>query len=231
MTRALCITFAVIASASNAADAPSFAAAAASSAEKFKTDHGEHYGIAFMKSAGKGLVPAAQACRDSAVSLGSYHDIVFIVSASGRIERTIHGERSEYGDCVTSHLHMPNSVAKPPSDSWPIQVRFFHGSLHGDEHATFMVVADDAGSGTGRDGSSRERAITNNQPVAKHMTWEYHYLDEHFPGRKPVDHRIDADASTQRVWSVFVFDWHGEKKTFWFDITGPFNEFRKTQHQ
>jgi hypothetical protein len=94
-----------------------------------------------------------------------------------------------------------------------------------------MIVADDAASETVRDGSSRERAVVNNQPVATHMQWEYRYLDEHFPGRKPIDHRIDADAPTQRLWSVFVFDWQGKKTTFWFDITGPFNAYRKTQHK
>jgi uncharacterized protein YegJ (DUF2314 family) len=92
-------------------------------------------------------------------------------------------------------------------------------------------VANDAASITARDGSSRERAIVNDQPSATHMQWEYRYLDQHFPGRKPINHRIDADAPTQRVWSVFVFTWQGKKQTFWFDITGPFNEFRRTHHQ
>lgn len=134
----------VFASAAIAADAPSFAAAAAKSAEKFTAGQGGQYGIAFMKSAGKALVPAAQACEGSAAAIGSYHDIVFIVSAAGRIDHIIHGQRSGYGDCVTSHLHMPASVAKPPCDSWPIQIRFLHGALRGDEHPAFMVVADGA---------------------------------------------------------------------------------------
>jgi hypothetical protein len=135
----------LFASAADAADAPSFAAAAAKSAEKCKTSEGGQYGIAFMKSAGRALVPAAQACKGSDAPVGSYHDIVFIVSAAGRIERSIHGRRTAYGDCVTSHLHMPASVAKPPSGSWPIHIRFLHGSQPRGDESPFMVVSDDAG--------------------------------------------------------------------------------------
>lgn len=232
MTREMYITLAVIAavtSAGNAADEPSFAAAAAKSADQFNSGKGGQYGIAFMKNAGKALYQAAQGCRDSGARPGAYHDVVFIVSASGHINQTIHGQRSAYGDCVTAHLRMPKAVAKPPSDSWPIQVRFVHGSLRRDQHPAFMIVADDAASET-RNGSTRERAVLNNQPVATHMQWEYRYLDEHFPGRKPIDHRIDSDATTQRVWSVFTFTWHGKKVKFWFDVTEPFNEFRRKEN-
>ena len=175
MTREVFIAIAVtlvMASAANAADEPSFAAAAAKSAEQFTSGKGGQYGIAFMKSAGKALYQSAQGCRDSGFQLGANHDVVFIVSASGRIKQTIHGQRSAYGDCVTSHLRMPASVAKPPSDSWPIQIRFLHGSLRKDEHPAFMVAADDAASGSARDGSTRERAIINDQPAATHMQWD-----------------------------------------------------------
>jgi hypothetical protein len=131
--------------AASAADPPSFDAAAAKSAEKFTTAEGGPYAIAFMKSAGKALVPAAQACKGSDAPAGSYHDIVFMVSASGGIEGMIHGQNSAYGDCVTSHLQMPASVPTPPSGSWPIHIRFLHGRLGRDEKPPFMVVSDDAG--------------------------------------------------------------------------------------
>ena len=134
----------LIASAAIAADLPQFAAAAAKSAEKFKTDQGRQYGVAFMKSAGRALVPAAQACKGSAAQIGSYHDIVFIVTSSGRIEHIIHGQHNVYGDCITSHLRMPKSVARPPTDSWPVHVRFLHGVLGKDDQLPFMVLSDDA---------------------------------------------------------------------------------------
>jgi hypothetical protein len=99
-----------------------------------------------MKSAGKALVPAAQACKSGSASVGAFHDVVFIVSASGRIVHIIHGQRSAYGDCITSHLHMPASVAKPPSASWPVHVRFLHGVQRKDDQPPFMVLSDDAGA-------------------------------------------------------------------------------------
>jgi hypothetical protein len=131
--------------AATGAEAPSFITAAAKSVEKFKTAEGGQYGIAFMKSAGKALVPAAQACKGSDAPAGSYHDIVFIVSASGQIEHTIRGAGSGYGDCVVSHLQMPATVAKPPSGSWPVHIRFLHGQKSRDEQPPFMVVSDGAG--------------------------------------------------------------------------------------
>ena len=125
--------------------AQDFAAAAAKSAEKFKTPAGSQYGVAFMRSTGKTLVPAAQACLDGQYPLGAAYDVVFVVSASGHIDRVLHGPKSAYGECVASHLTELHSAAKPPSAPWPIHVRFLHGRI--DRRAPeppFMVVADDA---------------------------------------------------------------------------------------
>ena len=92
--------------------------------------------------------------------------------------------------------------------------------------ATLLLAsASDARVGVARDGSTQERAVINDQPVAKHWQWEYSYLDKHFPGHKPLDHRFAADAATRRVWSVFTFMWHGRNMNFWFDITQPFREY------
>ena len=232
MTRALLITLAaIVASAANAADAPSFAAAAANSAKNFKTDQGGQYGIAFMKSAGKALVPTTQACKSSSAPVGSYHDIVFIVSASGRIEHSIHGQRSAYGDCITAHLHLPATVAKPPSDSWPIHVRFLHGSQGRGEQAPYMVVSDDASAGTAREGSTQQQAIIVTASQDTYPRWEATYLDKHFAGHTSEQRRVAADAATQRVWDVFTFMWHGQKTTLWFDVTQPFNDYRRTHHE
>lgn len=125
--------------------AQDFAAAAAKSAQKFKTPAGSQYGVAFMRSTGKTLVPAAQACLAGQYPLGATYDVVFIVSASGDIDRVLHGPKSAYGDCVASHLAGLHSAAKPPSAPWQLHVRFLHG--HVDRKAPeppFMVIADDA---------------------------------------------------------------------------------------
>ena len=128
-----------------AAEAQTFAAAAAQSAENFKKPTGPQYGVAFMRSTGKILVPAAQACLNGNFPIGSTYDVVFIVSASGRVERVLHGARNAYGDCVVSRLRELRSAAKPPSAPWPIHVRFLHGQV--DRKAPeppFMIIADDA---------------------------------------------------------------------------------------
>ena len=126
-----------------AADAPSFAAAAAKSAEKFNTPEGGQYGIAFMKSAGKTLVAAMHACDSADFAVASSQDVVFIVSASGQIEYMVRGQSSRYGDCIVGMLRSLKSVAKPPSGSWPIQVRFLHGRKP-PGNPPFMVISDDA---------------------------------------------------------------------------------------
>jgi hypothetical protein len=90
---------------------------------------------------------------------------------------------------------------------------------------TLLLASAGARGGIARDGSTQERAIINDQPLATHWQWEYAYLDKHFPARKPIDHRFAADAATRRVWSVFTFIWHGKKMNFWFDITQPFREY------
>ena len=127
------------------ASAESFATAAAKSAEKFKTPSGTEYGFAFMRSTGKVVISAAQACLKEQFPIGSVYDTVFIISASGQIERVVHGPRSAYGDCIASRLRGLRSAARPPNAPWPIHVRFLHGRV--DPKAPeppFMIIADDA---------------------------------------------------------------------------------------
>jgi len=131
----------------SAADSKDFTAAAAKSAEKFKTSVGGQYGTAFLHSTGAFVGPAIQACAYGQFPIGSTYDVVFIVSASGRIERMIPGKSSPYGDCVASYLSELRSAEKPPSGSWPIHIRFLHGrQARTGPQPVFMVVSDDAGA-------------------------------------------------------------------------------------
>ena len=128
-----------------AGDSSEFVAAAAGSAERFGTDAGGKYGIAFMHSAGPVLVPAAQTCASGDFPIGSMYDAVFIVSTSDNIERMIPGQTSAFGTCISSHLRELHSAAKPSSGPWPVHIRFLHG--HQDPNGPqprFMVVSDDA---------------------------------------------------------------------------------------
>jgi len=105
-----------------AASPQDFGAAAAESAKKAKTNVGGQYGVKFMHSIASSVAPAIGACGDGDFATGSRYDAVFIVSASGRVERVVQGRTSAYGECFSSHLRLPASVAKPPSGHWPVHI-------------------------------------------------------------------------------------------------------------
>ena len=98
-----------------AASPEDFGAAAAESAKKAKSTAGGQYGVRFMRSIANSVGPAIGACEGGDFATGSRYDAVFIVSASGRVERVVQGRASPYGECLSSHLRLPASVAKPPS--------------------------------------------------------------------------------------------------------------------
>lgn len=104
-----------------AASPQDFGAAAAESAKKAKTTVGGAYGVKFMRSIANSVAPAIGACGGG-FATGSKYDAVFIVSASGRVERVVQGRTNPYGECFSSHLRLPASVAKPPSSHWPVHI-------------------------------------------------------------------------------------------------------------
>lgn len=110
-----------------AASPQDFGAAAAESAKKAKTTVGGAYGVKFMRSIANSVAPAIGACGGGDFATGSKYDAVFIVSASGRLERVVQGRTSPYGECFSSHLRLPASVAKPPSSHWPVHICVVQG--------------------------------------------------------------------------------------------------------
>ena len=104
-----------------------FGAAAAESAKKAKTTAGGAYGVRFMRSIASSVAPAIGACEGGDFAIGSKYDAVFFVSASGRVERVVQGRTSPYGECFSSHLRLPASVAKPPSGHWPVHICVVQG--------------------------------------------------------------------------------------------------------
>ena len=105
-----------------AASPQDFGAAAAESAKKAKTTVGGQYGVKFMHSIASSVAPAIGTCGNGDFATGSKYDAVFIVSAFGRVERVVQGQTSAYGECFSSHLRLPTSVAKPPSGHWPVHI-------------------------------------------------------------------------------------------------------------
>ncbi len=105
-----------------AASPQDFGAAAVESAKKAKTTVGGEYGFKFMRSIANSVAPAIGACEGGDFATGSRYEAVLIVSASGRLERVVQGRASPYGECLSSHLRLPASVAKPPSGHWPVHI-------------------------------------------------------------------------------------------------------------
>ena len=110
-----------------AASEREFAAASAAASEKYDGPGGRDYAVKLVGAVGKSLVDAIHACDSGDFEFGLYYDIVFVVSAKGRIERTLAIPTNAYARCIASHLKLPESVAKPPADSWSVQVRVLHG--------------------------------------------------------------------------------------------------------
>lgn len=107
------------------ASAQTFKSAAAEAARQFGTPEGHAYAMTFVRAVLKSTYDATQACKKSPPD--ATHDIVFIVSSSGRIERTIGGGKTAYGRCLADSMHLPKRVSPPPRDHWAVQLRFVNG--------------------------------------------------------------------------------------------------------
>jgi hypothetical protein len=83
--------------------------------------------IASFVFASKSVADAMRGCDNGDFAIGSTCDLVFIVSASGRIERVLQGSTNPFAQCIASHLYVATTVAKPPSAQWPVHVRVLHG--------------------------------------------------------------------------------------------------------
>lgn len=120
----LCCTVGV-ATPAFAASPLTFKSAAAEAARNFGTPEGHAYAMTFVRAVLKATYDASQACKQSPPA--AIHDIVFIVSSSGRIERTIAGGKTAYGRCLANSMHLPRQVSPPPGDHWAVQLRFVNG--------------------------------------------------------------------------------------------------------
>lgn len=104
---------------------PTFKGAAAEAAHHFQTPEGHAYAMTFVRDVLKATYDATQACKQ--FPRDAVHDIVFVVSSSGRLERTIAGGKTTYGRCLTDSLHLPDRVSPPLGDHWAVQLRFVNG--------------------------------------------------------------------------------------------------------
>jgi hypothetical protein len=145
MKRIMLLTFLGFAATALATPSQDFSAAAAEAARKAKTDAGDRYGTKFVQERSPDFIlDAMQSCEHAEFAVGSTCDFILVISASGRVERLLHGRGSPFAQCITSHLQVPRTVAKAPSDHWPLHVRIYRGPPPDRPDPLIMFFATDA---------------------------------------------------------------------------------------
>jgi uncharacterized protein YegJ (DUF2314 family) len=83
------------------------------------TKVGARYRDQFMNAIDRAIVRAMAAgcAKGDAVERA---ELIFIVSADGRINRVLSSPGIAYGQCIASKLELPKTVPRPPRDNWPV---------------------------------------------------------------------------------------------------------------
>ena len=105
-----------------AAELTTFAAAQKEAVRLYGTDEGHAYMVKFLDAMDQAVDQALQACLPGIP--GRKKDIrfqvVFIVSADGRIERVLRSTDSPSAVCFTKSIRPPTQLPCPPHGHWPI---------------------------------------------------------------------------------------------------------------
>jgi hypothetical protein len=111
------LAFAVSARTSEASE---FQAALKEATDHYKTKAGAQYRDTFTNTIDRVVAGALGSCgKKGAVERA---DIIFIVSADGRVVRVLSTPGIAYGQCVVSKLRLPVAVPRPPRDLWPVVI-------------------------------------------------------------------------------------------------------------
>jgi hypothetical protein len=94
---------------------------------EFSTDTGHAYVLKFLQSISKGVVDAMRVCDTGEFKSDASEVMILVVSAEGHIDMLFHELNNPYAQCISQHLHLPKSVPKPPSASFPVQLRVVNG--------------------------------------------------------------------------------------------------------
>jgi hypothetical protein len=101
-------------------EASEFQAALKEATDHYKTKAGTQYRDNFTKAIARAVGGALGPCgKNGAVERA---DIIFIVSADGRVVRVLSTPGIAYGQCVVSKLRLPATVPRPPRDLWPVVI-------------------------------------------------------------------------------------------------------------
>ena len=95
---------------------------------EFSTDAGHAYVLTFLQAISKSVVDAMHACDTREFKADASEVMIFVVSAEGHIDLLLHELKNPYAQCISQHLQLPKSVPKPPSASFPLQLRVVNGA-------------------------------------------------------------------------------------------------------
>jgi len=105
-----------------AAEDPGYETASKEAQRLFYTPEGHIYVLKFMHDIAKPVMNALKKCDSGRAAHKLASDTVFIVSANGRITRVLSKKDNAFALCITANLQPPKIAARPPRDSWPIQI-------------------------------------------------------------------------------------------------------------
>jgi hypothetical protein len=106
----------------HAAQLKTFAAAEKEATRLYGTTEGHEYMVKFLDAMDQAVGQALRACLPGIP--GRKQDIrfevVFIVSAEGRIQRMLRSTDSPSAICFTKSIRPPTQLPRPPHGDWPI---------------------------------------------------------------------------------------------------------------
>jgi hypothetical protein len=127
MKRALCLFLITVAvTLGIAAGRGDFESLSAAAAQHYDAKGGKDYAAKFSDWSTQPMLHAMDVC-ESQPSTNRYCDIIAVVAADGHIRRVLFAPSNTYAECVRKDLRLGAVAPKPPSDSWPIQIRLIDG--------------------------------------------------------------------------------------------------------
>jgi len=109
-----------------AAGGGDFESLSASAAQHYGAKGGKDYAAKFSDWSTKPMLHAMDVCG-SQPSTDRYCDIIAVVAADGHVRRVLFAPSNAYAECVRKDLRLGAVAPKPPSDSWPVQIRLIDG--------------------------------------------------------------------------------------------------------
>lgn len=106
----------------HAAELTTFAAGEKEALRLYGTDEGHAYMVKFLDAMDQAVGQALRACLPGIPGRKKEirFQIVFIVSADGRIERMLRSTDSPSAVCFTKNIRPPAQLPRPPHGHWPI---------------------------------------------------------------------------------------------------------------